>query len=74
VPRSAPAALGVGLGLIGALATSRLLRGLLYGVTASDPTVLTAVPLVLAAVALLASLAPARRAARVDPVIAMRAE
>jgi putative ABC transport system permease protein len=65
---------GVVLGLAGALAVSRLLRGMLYGVSASDPLTFLSVAAVLTAVALLASWLPARRATRVDPMIAIRAE
>jgi len=68
------AASGVTLGIIGALATSRVLAGFLFGVTPLDPTVFVAVPALLGAVALGACLLPARRAARVDPVTALRAE
>lgn len=53
---------------------TRVLRGLLYDVSATDPWTFAAVPLVLAAVAVLATVVPARRAARVSPVIAMRTE
>ena len=65
---------GVVLGLAGALAVSRLLRGMLYGVSASDPLTYLSVAAALTAVALLASWLPARRATRVDPMIAIRAE
>jgi predicted permease len=65
---------GVVLGLAGALAVSRLLRGMLYGVSASDPLTFLSVAAVLTVVALLASWLPARRATRVDPMIAIRAE
>jgi ABC-type antimicrobial peptide transport system permease subunit len=65
---------GVVLGLAGALAVSRLLRGMLYGVSASDPLTFLSVAAVLTAVALLATWLPARRATRVDPMIAIRAE
>lgn len=61
-------AVGVGLALLAALALSRVL----YGVRTLDPTVLVGIPLLLAAVAVVASLAPARRAAAVPPVSAMR--
>jgi predicted permease len=65
---------GVAVGLIGALALSRVVASLLYQVNAVDPVTFVAVPALLCAVALLASWAPARRATRVDPLIAMRAE
>ena len=65
---------GLGIGVAGALATARLLSTLLYGVSPSDPATLGAVALGLGAVALVASWMPARRAARVDPVAALRAE
>jgi putative ABC transport system permease protein len=64
--------LGITLGLAGALALTRLMSGLLYGVNAADPLTFGAVSLVLAGIALLAQLLPARRAARVDPMIALR--
>lgn len=67
-------ALGLGVGMLGALAANRLLAGLLYGVAPTDPGVFVVVPLVLATVALVATVVPARRAARVDPLIAMRGE
>jgi predicted permease len=67
-------AAGLVLGVAGGLALSRLLRSLLYGVTATDPVTFVAVVLTLGAVSLLASWLPARRAARVDPVIALRAQ
>ena len=71
---AALAAVGVGLGLAGALVLSRALRSLLFGVSASDPLVLAAGAAVLLAVALLASWIPARRAVRVDPSEALRQE
>lgn len=65
---------GVALGLAGAAAGTRLLRGLLFQVEPLDPATFGAVALVLAAVVLIASWLPARRAARVDPMVALRAE
>jgi putative ABC transport system permease protein len=65
---------GIGLGTVGALATSRLLSGLLFGVGANDPSTFVAIALLLVVVALLACWLPARRAAAVDPIDALRAE
>ncbi len=68
------AAAGVVLGLATALAMSRLVRGLLYDVTATDPVTFVLVPIALLAVAALASLVPAIRAVRVSPLVALRSE
>lgn len=65
---------GLLLGIAGSLALSRVLSALLYGVGAQDPLTLVLVSLLLAAVALLACYLPARRAARVDPMVALRAD
>ncbi|HEX8695201.1 MAG TPA: ABC transporter permease [Longimicrobium sp.] len=67
-------AAGLGAGLALAVPLGMAAAGFLYGVSPADPAVLLGTPLVLAAVALLASWAPARRAARVDPMVALRAE
>ena len=68
------AAVGLGVGLVVALAATRLLRSMLFGVEPGDPLTLVAVLATLGAVALLASYLPARRAARTDPLVALRAE
>jgi len=67
-------ALGIGLGLAGALAFTRVLEKLLYGVSARDPLTLGGIAALLAVVALTATWLPARRAARVDPILAIRNE
>ena len=65
---------GMALGLAGTLASTRLLSGLLFGVTPTDPQTFVVVPLLLAGVTVLACYLPARRAARVDPMVALRYE
>ena len=69
-----PALFGLAVGTVGALALSRLLGAQLYEVSAKDPVVFGGVAAVLVVVALLASGIPARRAARVDPAVALRSE
>lgn len=68
------AALGLALGLVGAAAGARVLREMVYGVSVHDPLVFLVVPVVLAVVALAASLLPAGRATKVNPIEALRAE
>jgi putative ABC transport system permease protein len=65
---------GIVLGVAGAAATTRLLASLLYGVEAGDPATFVGVPVLILAVALLASWVPARRAMRADPATALRTE
>jgi ABC-type antimicrobial peptide transport system permease subunit len=68
------ACVGIGLGLLAAIGAAWLIRSLLFGVQAWDPGTLAAVAFVFAVFALLASYIPARRAARVDPMVALRYE
>jgi len=69
-----PTFIGVAIGLVGALALGRVLSSLIFGVRPSDPITFVAVALLLVAVALAASILPAYRAAKVDPLVALRYE
>jgi putative ABC transport system permease protein len=67
-------AIGLGAGVLGAWGLTRLLSNLLFGVEPTDPSTFSVVSMLLIAIALTASYLPARRAARIDPMVALRQE
>ena len=68
------AGIGLAIGFLIALGVTRLLRGLLHGLSPTDPVTFAAIALILTSVALAASYIPARRATRTDPIEALRVE
>jgi putative ABC transport system permease protein len=69
-----PVVIGALVGVIGCAAVSQVLSGVLYGIGAHDPIAFIGVPIFLLGIAFLASYVPARRASRVDPIVALRNE
>jgi len=69
-----PVVAGLGIGIVAAFGLTRLLSGLVYGVSTTDPVTFISLPLLLAVVAFLAGLFPALRASRIDPLEALRVD
>jgi ABC-type antimicrobial peptide transport system permease subunit len=72
--RSSRSVAGLGIGIVAALGLTRLLSGLVYGVSTTDPVTFISLPLLLGVVAFLAGLFPALRASRIDPLEALRVD
>lgn len=72
--RPEPSSLGIAIGLVGAFALTRVLSSMLYGVEPTELGTFSGVAVLLALIAALACYVPARRATKVDPIIAVRAE
>jgi putative ABC transport system permease protein len=68
------AGMGIVIGVVGAAALSRVMQSLLFGIGAHDPLTFATVPVMIGAVAIIAGVIPALRAAHVDPLAAMRAD
>jgi putative ABC transport system permease protein len=68
------ALIGIAIGAVSALAVTRVMKDLLFGVSAADPATFGATAVLLASVAVVASYVPARRATKVDPIVALRYE
>lgn len=66
--------IGIAIGLIASFLLTRLMKGLLFGISATDPLTFVAISLLLTLIGLLASWIPARRATKVDPLVALRYE
>jgi putative ABC transport system permease protein len=69
-----PAAIGIAIGIVASMAISQILRSLLFGVSSLDGVTFVTVPLILAGTVAMACLAPAMRATRIDPIVALRSE
>ena len=65
---------GIAIGLIGAAALTRMMRSLLFNLSAADPAIFIAIPLFLLAIVCIAAYVPARRASRIDPTLALGQE
>jgi putative ABC transport system permease protein len=73
-PVGRAAAIGIGFGLLASLGVARLVAGMLFNTSPVDPVTISGVAVLMAAITVVASYAPARRALRVDPMVALRHE